>query len=74
MPHCPAQYSPSEVYPQQTVPDARQSLPDIHTPLGLLLDERLTPLECNAWLVFRARVAEDGISALLARLRMSTAR
>lgn len=30
----------------------------------MLLDERLTPLERNAWMVLRARVGEDGTSAL----------
>ncbi|MDN7880236.1 STY4528 family pathogenicity island replication protein [Burkholderia aenigmatica] len=37
---------------------------NVSVPLGLLLDERLTPLERNAWMVFRARVGEDGTSAL----------
>ena len=32
---------------------------NVSVPLGLLLDERLTPLERNAWMVFRARVGED---------------
>ena len=30
----------------------------------MLLDERLTPLERNAWMLLRARVGEDGTSAL----------
>ncbi|RQR83528.1 MULTISPECIES: STY4528 family pathogenicity island replication protein [unclassified Burkholderia] len=37
---------------------------NVSVPLALLLDERLTPLERNAWMVFRARVGEDGTSAL----------
>ncbi len=37
---------------------------NVSVPLALLLDERLTPLERNAWTVFRARVGEDGTSAL----------
>lgn len=37
---------------------------NVSVPLALLLDERLTPLERNAWMVFRARVGENGTSAL----------
>ncbi|WP_272016275.1 STY4528 family pathogenicity island replication protein [Pseudomonas aeruginosa] len=37
---------------------------NVSVPLALLLDERLTPLERNAWMVFRASVGEDGTSAL----------
>jgi hypothetical protein len=33
---------------------------DIITPKALLLDERLTPLERNAWLTFRALASSDG--------------
>lgn len=32
---------------------------DIITPKALLLDERLTPLERNAWLTFRALANND---------------
>lgn len=40
-------------------------------PPALLLDTRLTPLERNAWMVFRVRVGADGLSALssVAQLR-----
>ncbi|MGV6942892.1 STY4528 family pathogenicity island replication protein [Stenotrophomonas maltophilia] len=37
---------------------------DIITPKALLLDERLTPLECNAWLTFRALASSDGTVVL----------
>ena len=33
---------------------------DIITPKALLLDERLTPLERNAWLTFRSLAGSDG--------------
>lgn len=41
-----------------------RSLGNVTVPLALLLDERLTPLERNAWMVFRARVDGDGTGAL----------
>ncbi|HCD6628665.1 STY4528 family pathogenicity island replication protein [Pseudomonas aeruginosa] len=41
-----------------------RSLGNVTVPLALLLDERLTPLERNAWMVFHARVDGDGTSAL----------
>ncbi|WP_165720898.1 STY4528 family pathogenicity island replication protein [Bordetella trematum] len=37
---------------------------DIITPKALLLDERLTPLERNAWLTFRALASSDGTVVL----------
>lgn len=37
---------------------------DIITPKALLLDERLTPLERNAWLTFRALAGSDGTVVL----------
>lgn len=37
---------------------------NIITPKALLLDERLTPLERNAWLTFRALVSSDGTVVL----------
>lgn len=37
---------------------------DILTPKALLLDERLTPLERNAWLTFRALAGSDGTVVL----------
>ncbi|HDV4217893.1 TPA: hypothetical protein RH935_002382 [Pseudomonas aeruginosa] len=37
---------------------------DIITPKALLLDERLTPLERNAWLTFRSLASSDGTVAL----------
>ena len=37
---------------------------DIITPKALLLDERLTPLERNAWLTFRALAGSDGTLVL----------
>lgn len=37
---------------------------DIITPKALLLDERLTPLERNAWLTFRALTSSDGTVVL----------
>ncbi|PZS51426.1 STY4528 family pathogenicity island replication protein [Stenotrophomonas maltophilia] len=37
---------------------------DIITPKALLLDERLTPLERNAWLTFRALASNDGTVVL----------
>lgn len=37
---------------------------DIITPKALLLDERLTPLEHNAWLTFRALASSDGTVVL----------
>lgn len=33
---------------------------DIINPKALLLDERLTPLERNAWLTFRSLAGSDG--------------
>lgn len=37
---------------------------DIITPKALLLDERLTPLERNAWLTFRSLASSDGTVVL----------
>lgn len=37
---------------------------DIITPKALLLDERLTPLERNPWLTFRALASSDGTVVL----------
>jgi len=37
---------------------------DIVTPKALLLDERLTPLERNAWLTFRSLASSDGTVVL----------
>ncbi|NPW36233.1 STY4528 family pathogenicity island replication protein [Pseudomonas aeruginosa] len=44
--------------------DSSRSPGNVTVPLALLLDERLTPLERNAWMVFRARVDGGGTSAL----------